>query len=189
MRLIFNLKYPMFNDNMSDSNVGGRQKKSGINHIWIMNNIIHDQHTSVKKRPIIIQQYDFRQMFDGMDAKEAIGDLFEYGVNDDNLSLIYEANKNFVMNVKTPHGTSQSYTLTDRIMQGDTWAPAMASAQVDSFGKQMIEEEPSFMFMFKDVVPIPLLGQVDDLIGVAEAGVKTHQLNAFVNVKTANKDL
>ena len=93
------------------------------------------------------------------------------------------------MNVKTPHGTSQSYTLTDRIMQGDTWAPAMASAQVDSFGKQMIEEEPSFMFMFKDVVPIPLLGQVDDLIGVAEAGVKTHQLNAFVNVKTANKDL
>ena len=93
------------------------------------------------------------------------------------------------MNVKTPHGTSQSYTLTDRIMQGDTWAPAMASAQVDSFGKQMIEEEPSFMFMFKEVVPIPLLGQVDDLIGVAEAGVKTHQLNAFVNVKSANKDL
>ena len=59
MRLIFNLKYPMFNDHMSDSNVGGRQKKSGINHIWIMNNIIHDQHTSVKKKPIIIQQYDF----------------------------------------------------------------------------------------------------------------------------------
>ena len=54
MRLIFNLKYPMFDNHMSDSNVGGRQKKSGMNHIWMMNLIIHDQHTSVKKKPIVI---------------------------------------------------------------------------------------------------------------------------------------
>ena len=33
------------------------------------------------------------------------------------------------------------------------------------------------------------LGQVDDLIGVAEAGFKSKQLNSFVNVKTADKDL
>ena len=39
------------------------------------------------------------------------------------------------------------------------------------------------------IVPIPLLGQVDDLIGVAEAGYKSKQLNSFVNVKTADKDL
>ena len=68
---------------------------------------------------------------------------------------------------KHPHGTSQTYQLTDRIMQGDTWAPAMASAQVDSFGKQMIKEEPDFIYRFKEEIPIPLLGQVDDLIGVA----------------------
>ena len=75
-------------------------------------------------------------------------------------------------------------------MQGDTWAPAqLSSAQVDSFGKQMIKQEPDFIYRFKEEIPIPLLGQDDDLIGVAEAGVKTHQLNAFVNAKTANKDL
>ena len=74
-------------------------------------------------------------------------------------------------------------------MQGDTWACALASAQVDSFGKEMISEEPIFMFQYKGVVPIPLLGQVDDLVGVAEAGYKTKQLNSFVNVKTADKDL
>ena len=38
-------------------------------------------------------------------------------------------------------------------------------------------------------MPIPLLGQVDDLPGVAEAGFKSEQLNSFVNVKTADKDL
>ena len=38
-------------------------------------------------------------------------------------------------------------------------------------------------------VAVPLLGQVDDLIGIAEAGYKSDQLNAFVNAKTADKDL
>ena len=45
------------------------------------------------------------------------------------------------------------------------------------------------MFNFKGEVLIPLLGQVDDLMGVAESGVKSEQLNTFVNVKTSDKDL
>ena len=65
----------------------------------------------------------------------------------------------------------------------------MASAQVDSFGKEMLDTEPNFMYRYMRIVPIPLLGQVDDLLGVTEAGYKAKQLNSFVNVKTANKDL
>ena len=42
MKLIFNLKYDTIDSHMSDSNVGGRKKKSGFNHIWVLNNIIHD---------------------------------------------------------------------------------------------------------------------------------------------------
>ena len=42
MRLIFNEKYSVFDSHMFDSNDGGRRKKSGINHIWLMNNVIHD---------------------------------------------------------------------------------------------------------------------------------------------------
>ena len=36
---------------------------------------------------------------------------------------------------------SDDYTLTNRVMQGDTWASTLASAQVDSFGKEMITED------------------------------------------------
>ena len=103
--------------------------------------------------------------------------------------MIQEANKEIVINVKTPQGTSKDYTLHNRVLQGDTWASAMASSQVDSFGKEMLPEEPSYMYKFQGEVPIPLLGQVDDLIGVAEAGYKSSQLNSYVNVKTADKDL
>ena len=189
MRLIYNQKNHTLDSHMSDSNVGGRKHKSGINHIWTLNRIIHDQLTSVKKNPVVIQQYDYTQMFDGMDSVEACGDIFNYGVNDDHLKLLHEANKSVVINVKTPQGRSQDFTLTNRVMQGDTWASALASAQVDSFGKEMLIEEPRFMYRFQGVVPIPLLGQVDDLIGVAEAGYKSNQLNSYINVKTADKDL
>ena len=109
-------------------------------------------------------------MFDGMENSEACGDIFNYGVDDDNLKLIHEANRQVGINVKTPYGVSEDYTLTNRIMQGDTWAPAMASAQLDSFGKEMLEERPSFMYKFMEEVSIPLLGMINDLIGVAYAG-------------------
>ena len=45
------------------------------------------------------------------------------------------------------------------------------------------------MYRFKGEVPIPLLGQVDDLLGASIVGHKAEQLNGFVNVKTAEKDL
>ena len=43
MRLLFNSENDMIESNMSDSNIGGRQNKSCINHIWVINSIIHDQ--------------------------------------------------------------------------------------------------------------------------------------------------
>ena len=113
-------------------------------------------------------------MFDGMDSTEASGDIFNYGVDDDYLTIVHEANKEVVITVKTPQGTSEPHTITNKNMQGDTWAPVMASAQVDAFGKEMIENLPTFMFSFKGEVPLPLLGKVGDLIGVAEAGLKVN---------------
>ena len=182
MRLIYNLKSKTLDSHMTDRNVGGRKSKSGINHIWVMQSIIHENMSSVKKVPIVIQQYDYRQMFDGMDSSKACGDIYDYGVNDDHLTLIHEGNEEVVISVKTNYGLSKEYKLTSRIMQGDTWACAEASAQVDSFGKEMLEENPNYMYKYMGIVPTPLLGQVDDLIGVAEAEFKSKQLNSFVNV-------
>ena len=189
MRLLFNIKRHTIEKHMSDSNVGGRQNKSGINHIWVINSVIHDTLSSVKKKPIVIQKYDYTQMFDGMDSEEACADAFDYGVNDNHLSMIHEANSVINMHVNTEHGNSQKYKLTNKAMQGDTWAGVNASTQVDGFGKQMIAEQPSYMYKFKGKVPVPLLGMVDDTIGVTEAGYKSDQFNAYLNVKSADKNL
>ena len=38
-------------------------------------------------------------------------------------------------------------------------------------------------------VPVGILGMVDDLVGISEAGYKAQELNAYVNTKTADKKL
>ena len=43
--------------------------------------------------------------------------------------------------------------------------------------------------MYKDVVGIPPLGMVDDLVCISQCGPKTVMLNSFVNYKASSKKL
>ena len=48
---------------------------------------------------------------------------------------------------------------------------------------------PGRKYMYKDVVGIPPLGMVDDLVCISECGPKTVMLNSFVNYKVSSKKL
>ena len=55
--------------------------------------------------------------------------------------------------------------------------------------KQLINENPEYLYKYKVHVPLGTLGMMDDIVGVSENGVHATQLNAFVNIKTAEKKL
>ena len=189
MRMLFNSESNMIDSNMSDSNIGGRKNKSCIYHIWVLNSIIHDQLNAKYGSTVLLQQYDYHQMFDSMNLKEACSDLFDIGLKNDKLKLLYNANKKVKIQVKTPSGLTQETDMNEIVMQGDTWASTMASVQCDAFGKELLEEDVSYLYKYKGSVPVGILGQIDDLIGVTEPGFKAHQMNTYLNVKTANKNL
>ena len=123
MRLIYNTKYETLNSNMSDSNVGGRKEKSSINHIFVINGIIHETLSSKKNKPVTLQIFDFKQMGDSMVLKETISDLYDSGIKDNMLQLLYEANRNVRFRVKKSSGLSVENTLDEIVLQGDTWGP------------------------------------------------------------------
>ena len=50
-------------------------------------------------------------MFDSIDLSQAISDIYEKGLNDDNLNLVYEANKEIYMAVNTPYGITDRETV------------------------------------------------------------------------------
>ena len=139
------------------------------------------------KKPVLLQFYDYKQMFDSVNLKEAINDLYDYGVQDKDLQLIYKANEEIFMAVKTPGGLTDRQKITNSVLQGDTWGPMLASVQVDKIGKSL--EKAGIGYLYKNELPISMLGLIDDVVGVREAGFKAQQLNAILNVKTSEKGL
>ena len=187
MNLIYDSKYEEIDKRMSDCQMGGRRNKGCKNNSFILNGIIHDVMRSKKNHPIVIQYYDYKQMFDSINLKEAINDVFDAGLDDDNLNLLYKANQEINMAVKTPHGLTDRQTVRDIVLQGDKFGSLLASVQVDKIGQECIKA--GYHYLYKNILPVGFLGMVDDIAGITEAGIKANQFNSFLNVKTAEKTL
>ena len=74
------------------------------------------------------------------------------------------------------------------VIQGDVHAPRSSCLQVDTFGKECMDEE-KHLYYYKGTVPIPPLGMVDDLFTISKCGQETTKMNEFINTKTAMKRL
>ena len=188
MKLIYNEKYEVIDSNMSDSNVGARRNKNIRNHIFVINGIICDVLSSKNKKPIDIHIKDYRQCFDSMWLEETMNDLYEAGVTDDNLAVLYEANREVNVAVNTPNGLTVREKIKEIILQGDVFGPIECSVTVDSFGKECLAED-KYLYLYKDSVKIPILSMVDDALAVTECGYKSSMMNSYLNTKTNIKKL
>jgi hypothetical protein len=168
--------------------IGARKHKNIRNHIFVVNSVIQDVLSKKSKEPIDIMVLDYKQMFDSECLFECLNDLYEAGVDDDIFSLIYEANKENYVAVQTPNGLSRRETFKEIVMQGDVLAPLISSLQVDTIGKECLQES-KHLYYYKGKVPIPPLGLVDDLFTISTCGFKTSMLNNFITSKTAMKRL
>ena len=67
-------------------------------------------------------------MFDSMELDEAVADIFNHGVNDDSLALLYNANKNIKVRVKTPSGLGVEQQFSKLVLQVVTWGSIIAES-------------------------------------------------------------
>ena len=140
-----------------------------------MNDIIQN-----KKKSIDVEILDYRQCFDSMWMEECINDLWEAGIQDDHLALIYKINEEVDVAVKTPFGLTSRKQIGSIIMQGEVYGPLCCLVQVDSFGKYCIENE-KFLYQYKESVGIPPLSMVDDLVLISTCGLNSVLINGFIN--------
>ena len=188
MKLIYNDEYKVIDNSMSDSQIGARKGKNIRNHIWLVNGVICDVLSRKVKKPIDIHIYDYKQCFDSLWLEESLNDFFDGGLRNDKLSLLYNVNRNVKVVVKTPAGKTEKGNIQNVITQGDIFGALLCSKQVDSFGKECLEDH-KYTYMYKGEVEIPPLAMVDDLLCISECGYKTQMLNTFMKVKTNTKKL
>ena len=187
MKMIYEDNYSTVDENMSDSNVGARKMKNIRNHIFILNGVIKEA-LQKKKPEIDIIIVDYKQCFDGLWLEESINDLFEAGIQDRSLATIYEANSNNEVAVKTPFGKTERKSVDKIVLQGEVFGPLECSVSVDKFGKECLEQK-KHLYHYKGEVGVPPLAMIDDVACIAECGVNSVAINAYINAKTRTKKL
>ena len=164
--MIHERSYEKVASTMTDSQIGARMKKSVRNHIFILNSIISDVLSSKKKKPINLNVMDLSQMFDDEDISICLNALYEAGVQDNTLALIYEANKTNVTCVKTPNGLTEKTHIYEKVMQGDVLSPLLSSNMVDrNIARALVMTGNTYMY--NDKIPIPPLIMQDDTLGIS----------------------
>ena len=189
-KLIYNDKYPSLEKNMSDSNIGSMKNKNVRNHLFMVYGIINDV-IKGKKKCIDMQIYDLVQAFDALWLEDCMNDLYDSlpkEERNDKLSLVYESNVKNLVEINTPLGKSHRITIDTIVQQGGSWGPMECSNSTDKLGK-ILDERGEHTYSYKGLVKtLPFL-MVDDLMGIAECGINSVGLNAFINTHIEMKKL
>ena len=189
MKLIYLRNYKTIDSNMSESNVGGRKGRNGRDHIFVVNGVIQDALSSKTAKPIDLFICDYRTMFDGLDVKTTLNDLYDNGVKDDNFTLIYKLYETSNVSIKTPMGLTERRQVDREIItQGDCLGPILASSTVDTFGKECYTQQ-KHLFWYRDTTPVSPLTMLDDVFALSLCGPESIQMQEFLNIKSGSKKL
>ena len=178
-RLIYNDEYPIIDDNLSDSNVGARKNRNIRDNIFVLNAITNSVVNGTED-PVDIQLFDVEKCFDALWVEECINDIFEAGLDNDKLNLLYIENQNANIAIKTPGGKSKRKSIKNIIMQGTVWGSLLCTATMDKLG-QLVYKNPELTYKYKGVVETPSLGMVDDILCIQKCSTQTVKMNSVVN--------
>ena len=124
--------------------------------------------------------YDIEQCFDSMWLHEVITSLFEAGLKNDKLPLLFLDNINAIISVKTPGGLSSRTSISNIIMQGSVWGSLCCVVLLDKLGK-LVYNNPGLLYYYKGVVPCPPLQMVDDVLAVQKCSASSLHMNTVIN--------
>ena len=87
--------------NLSDANTGARKGRNIRDNLFV--NAIMNSVKRGNEKPIDICAYDAEKCFDSLWTFECINDLYESGLQNDKLALLFAINKNAQVAIKTSH--------------------------------------------------------------------------------------
>ena len=119
-----------------------------------MVNAVINSITKGNQEPVDIQLFDVEKCFDALWMEECINDIYEAGLNNDKLPLLFLGNQNAQVVVKTPNGLSPRVNIQDIVMQGSVWGSLFCTTTMDKLG-QLAYENSELLYMYKGLVSVP----------------------------------
>ena len=186
-RIIYNDNYDKIDKSLTDCNVGCRKKRNIRDNLFVLNAVVNNVKQG-KSEPIDAVVYDVTKCFDSLWLKECVNDLYEAGLNNDKLPLLFKTNKDAKVAVRTPSGTTDLLNISETVMQGTVWGGLMCTTTMDQLGKQVYKND-SLIYKYKGEVAVPPLEMVDDIVTVSKCGDTSSTLNETVNTFIEQKKL
>ena len=106
--------------------------------------------------------------------------LYDAGLQNDKLPLLFMENNTAQVAVKTPGGLSERVSIHNIIMQGSVWGSICCVVLMDKLG-QLAYNNPDLMYYYKGLVATPPLQMVDDVLGIQKCSQKSVRLNSVIN--------
>ena len=178
-RLIYNDEINNIDKNLTDSNVGARKNRNIRDNIFAMNAIINSI-AKENKEALDIQIFDIEKCFDSLWLHEVVNCLFEAGLQNDKLPLLFLENKNAQIAVKGNGLLSTRKNIKDIIMQGSVWGSICCVVLMDKLGK-LAYGNPDILYYYKNLVGIPPLQMVDDVLAIQRCSSKSQEVNTMIN--------
>ena len=106
--------------------------------------------------------------------------MYEAGLQNDKLPLLFMENTNAQVAVKTSEGISNRVNIRNIIMQGSVWGSICCVVLMDKLG-QLAYSNPDLCYLYKGIVATPPLQMVDDILGIQKCSRKSLRLNSVIN--------
>ena len=186
-RLLYNDLYLTVDSHLTDSNVGCRRGQNVRDNLFVIN-AISNEAKQKNGRPCDVCAYDVKKCFDNLWLHECINDIWEAGLQNDMLNLLFLANESAIIAIKTSSGTTDRITIRNTVMQGTVWGGLFCTCTMDKLGQEAYAD-PDLLYRYRQAVEVPPLEMVDDVVIVSECGATTVTTNAHMNLFIERKKL
>ena len=138
---------------VSKFQAGAKTNRSTNDQLFLLHGAV--DHLIYLNQSIYITFYDFRQAFDSLWLKDCILSLWELGIQNSYLSLIYKLNQKAMVTVNTPYGKTTPFVVDQIVKQGAVLASDICSV---STGEICLTEGTPV-----GLLSLPPLAFVDDI--------------------------
>ena len=111
--------------------------------------------------PIQVQVGDVEKCFDKLWLQKTTNDLFEAGLRNDKLNLLFLENRNAKVAIKGNNKVTRRIHIRDTEMQGSVWSTLKCIVSMDRVNKVMLADDSLCYYYRGDPnIPLGVLGMV-----------------------------
>ena len=122
-KLLKNRINKLLQQNISKFQNGGMKGKGVVDSLFILRAMVN--HAKYLNKELLITFYDIEKYFDSLWLEDCINSLWDLGVKDDTLFLIYLMNTKASVTIKTPMGDTYPLILSNLVKQGTVLGPLL----------------------------------------------------------------